>query len=84
MADKDGKKRADIKGARHEGTHIVIFMDKKTSKLAGTLLFALGFAMIVFNAADYLAGWNSVPTAFFIIGIVFLGAGAAMRKREST
>jgi len=57
-------------------------MDKKTRKLAGTLLFALGFAMIVSYAADCLAGWKSVPTAFFIIGIVFLGAGAAMRKRE--
>jgi len=58
-------------------------MDKKNRKLSGTLLFALGFAMIVFYAADCLAGWNSVPIAFFIIGIVFLGAGSEIRKRES-
>jgi len=35
----------------------------------------VGFLMIIFNALDYILGWEGNSTPLFIIGLVFVAVG---------
>lgn len=45
------------------------------------ILLLIGLVMIVVNAADYLAGWNTVPSAIGGIGIVLVAIAIVFGKK---
>jgi hypothetical protein len=46
------------------------------------LVAALGFILIVINAADYLGGYNQLSGGNTIIGLMLVVLGMFMGKRE--
>lgn len=55
---------------------ILIFkMKKKDQKVRGQVMAGVGFLMIIFNALDYILGWEGNSTPLFIIGLVLVAVG---------
>ena len=49
----------------------------------GLILAILGFLLILLNAIDYLANWQSVPSGLTIIGLMLVVVGIALEKKEN-
>ncbi len=56
---------------------------KRKGIISGYIMAGIGFLMILYNALNYIFGWNSGSTPLSVIGIVFLGAGMAMVRKSS-
>ena len=50
-------------------------------KLGGYILAIFGFAIILFNALNYLMAWK-IKAISFGIGIIFVAIGMAMIKKS--
>lgn len=51
-------------------------------RLAGQLMVALGFVMILANALDYLLGWGADLIPLLIIGLVLVVSGLSLSTRR--
>ena len=51
-------------------------------RLAGRLMAALGFVMILANALDYLLGWGADLIPLLIIGLVLVVSGLSLSTRR--
>lgn len=50
-------------------------------KVHGRIMVISGFLMLIFNALDYLLGWNQEIMFFGIIGLVFVVIGLNWIKK---
>jgi hypothetical protein len=53
------------------------------TKVPGYIMAIIGFLLILFNALNYIFGWNEGSAPLSIVGIVFLGAGMAIVRKSS-
>ena len=57
-------------------------MDAKTRYSLARALAAIGFILIVLNAADYLLGWNAIDSSTTIFGLMFVVIGMLFSKQK--
>jgi hypothetical protein len=55
---------------------------KKTNKILGLTMALIGFAMIVFNALNYIFGWDFKNPAFTVLGLVFVLIGLKQTRSK--
>jgi dipeptide/tripeptide permease len=56
--------------------------NNKKSIIPGYVMVIIGFFLILYNALNYIFGWNEGSTPLFVIGIVFLVVGMGIVKKS--
>ena len=60
-------------------------MEKKNKNaiISGYIMAIIGFLLILYNALNYIFGWNEGSTPLSVIGIVFVAVGMGIVKKSS-
>lgn len=56
--------------------------NNKKSLISGYVMAIIGFLLILYNALNYIFGWNAGSTPLFVIGIVFVVVGMGIVKKS--
>ena len=56
--------------------------NNKKSFISGYVMAIIGFLLILYNALNYIFGWNAGSTPLSVIGIVFVAVGMRIVKKS--
>lgn len=54
----------------------------KKGIISGYIMAIIGFLLILYNALNYIFGWNAGSTPLSVIGIVFVVVGMGIVKKS--
>ena len=56
--------------------------NNKKSLISGYVMAIIGFLLILYNALNYIFGWNAGSTPLSVMGIVFVVVGMGIVKKS--